>query len=64
MYLSAKQVAEQLGIAESTAYAVIRKWNAELREKGYFTKAGWIPKAYFAEKCYGYMGSAETHKEE
>ena len=26
-YLSAKEVAELLGIAESTAYTVIREWN-------------------------------------
>lgn len=32
-YLSAKEVAELLGIAESTAYAVIREWNKELRVK-------------------------------
>ena len=30
-YLSAKEVAELLGIAESTAYAVIRGWNKELK---------------------------------
>ena len=39
-YLSAKEVAGLLDIAESTAYAVIRKWNKELKEQGYFTKAG------------------------
>lgn len=64
MYMSAKQVGEQLGIAESTAYAQIRRWNTELRRKGYFTKAGWIPKAYFAEKCYGYKDKTETDKRE
>lgn len=30
-YLSAKEVAGLLGIAESTAYAVIRGWNKELK---------------------------------
>lgn len=30
-YLSAKEVAELLGIAESTAYTVIRGWNKELK---------------------------------
>ena len=34
-YLSAKEVAELLGIAESTAYAVIRGWNKELKSEGY-----------------------------
>ena len=32
-YLSAKEVAGLLGIAESTAYAVIRGWNKELRKE-------------------------------
>ena len=53
-YLSAQQVATLLGIAESTAYAVIREWNKELKEEGYFTKAGSIPRAYFEKKCYGF----------
>ena len=35
-YLSAKEVAGLLGIAESTAYAVIRGWNKELKAQGYF----------------------------
>ena len=52
--LSAKEVAELLGIAESTAYAVIRGWNKELKAQGYFTKAGSVPRAYFEKKCYGY----------
>lgn len=37
-YLSAKEVAKLLGIAESTAYAVIREWNKELKKEGFFTK--------------------------
>ena len=53
-YLSAKEVARLLDIAESTAYAVIRKWNKELKEQGYFTKAGSVPRAYFEKKCYGF----------
>ena len=52
-YLSAKEVAELLGIAVSTAYAVIREWNKELMSEGYFTKAGSVPRAYFEKKCYG-----------
>lgn len=53
-YLSAKEVSKLLGIAESTAYAVIREWNKELKKEGFFTKAGSIPKAYFEKKCYGF----------
>ena len=53
-YLSAKEVSQLLGIAESTAYAVIREWNKELKKEGFFTKAGSIPRAYFEKKCYGF----------
>ena len=53
-YLTAKEVAKLLQIADSTAYTVIREWNKELKEKGYFTKSGSIPRAYFEKKCYGF----------
>ena len=53
-YLSAKEVAGLLDIAESTAYTVIREWNKELKAQGYFTKAGSVPRAYFEKKCYGF----------
>ena len=53
-YLSAKEVAGLLGIAESTAFAVIREWNKELKSEGYFTKAGSVPRVYFEKKCYGF----------
>lgn len=54
--MNVKEVAKALQIAESTAYAVIRGWNKELEEMGYFTKAGSIPTAFFKKKCYGYDG--------
>ena len=53
-FLSVREVAMQLHVAESTAYAIIRRWNKELEEMGYFVKAGSIPEAYFAKKSYGY----------
>lgn len=53
-YLNAKEVAKQLQIAESTACAVIRGWNKELQEMGYFTKASSVPTAFFKKKCYGF----------
>ena len=52
--MNVKEVAKALQIAESTAYAVIRGWNKELEEMGYFTKAGSIPTALFKKKCYGF----------
>lgn len=37
-FLTAKEVATQLHVAESTAYVIIRRWNKELEEMGYFVK--------------------------
>lgn len=58
-YLTAEEVAMQLNVAKSTAYAMIRKWNGELEGEGYLTLAGRVPKAYFAKKCYGYQINSE-----
>ena len=52
-FYTAKEVAGMLGVSESKAYTLIKSLNAELKEKGYITLAGKIPKAYFNEKCYG-----------
>lgn len=57
MYLTVKDVSEKLGIAKSTAYAIIKECNVELKKEGYITLAGKIPKAYFTKKCYGYQAS-------
>ena len=53
-YMSTKEVASQLQIAKSTAYAVIRERNKELEEQSYFTQAGSILTAYFHKKCDGF----------
>lgn len=51
--MTAKEIAEELGIAPSTAYKIIRKLNAELQEQGYLTVAGKLNKQYFQKKfCY------------
>ena len=52
--MTAADVAEELNCSKSHAYNVIRSLNIELREKGFLVKAGSIPKAYWAEKMYGY----------
>lgn len=53
-FVTAKEVAETLGISEGKAYAVIRELNAQLKAQGYFTIAGKVNRVYFEEKCcYG-----------
>lgn len=56
-YLSAKEVAGLLGIAESTAYAVIREWNKELKSEGYFNQGWFHSKGILREEVLRICGS-------
>ena len=53
-FMTAEDVAKELGISRAYAYKIIRKFNAELDAKGYFTLAGRVNKQYFMKRtCYG-----------
>ncbi len=45
------EAAERLNCSERKAYEIIRKLNAELKEKGYITIAGRVPRSYFEKRC-------------
>lgn len=53
-YLTAEDVAKELGISKPTAYVIIRECNEELKAQGYITIAGKVPTAYFAKKWFGF----------
>ena len=52
-FMRVEEVAEELGVSVSYAYKIIRKLNAELKEKGFITIAGRISRQYFKERIYG-----------
>ena len=52
-YITAKEIAEVLGVSLGKAYEIIRSLNAELKEKGYLVVAGKVSRTYFSEKWYG-----------
>ncbi|MEG0770838.1 MAG: DNA-binding protein [Clostridia bacterium] len=53
IFINSDEVANILRISKSYAYKIVRKLNAELKEKGYITISGRINKQYFYEKtCY------------
>ena len=52
-FLTAKDVAEYMGISVSKAYQIIQKLNAELNSMGYLTIAGKVSTVFFLEKVYG-----------
>ena len=56
VFVTANEVAELLGISKSKAYAIIRKLNEELSEKGFIIVAGKVSRKFFEEKFYGAAG--------
>lgn len=54
MYITASELSFILGISQGHAYKIIQKLNAELKDEGYLTIAGKVPKKYFEKRWYGY----------
>lgn len=52
-YITAKEIAETIGMSESFAYKIIRELNAELKAKGYITVSGRVSRAYFEKNGTG-----------
>lgn len=48
--MTAEDVAKELAIKKSRAYAFIRVWNAELEARGKLVIRGRINRAYFQQK--------------
>ncbi|MBR4039647.1 MAG: helix-turn-helix domain-containing protein [Clostridia bacterium] len=53
IFVSAKEVAEELGVSKATAYKMIRVWNEKLKAKGYTTVSGKISRKFYQEQFYG-----------
>jgi len=53
MYYGVDDVEEILKVSKSQSYTIIRKLNGELKQKGFITIAGKIPRKYLEERCYG-----------
>lgn len=52
-FVTADEIARDLGISKPFAYKLIRDMNAELASRGYLTIAGRVSRKYYEEKCYG-----------
>lgn len=53
LFLNADEVAQMCDCSKQKAYLIIRKANESLREQGYLTQNGKLPRKYFFEKVYG-----------
>ena len=51
-FMTADDVAEELGISKSHAYKIMRELNAELKKMGKLTIAGRVNRNYFLKKLF------------
>lgn len=54
-FIEVKEISEILGMSEAYAYKVIRELNEELKQSGFRTVRGKVPRSYFEER-YGFDG--------
>ena len=53
LFVTAGDIAEELGISKPFAYKLVRQMNEELEAKGFLTIAGRGSRKYYEEKFYG-----------
>ncbi len=46
-----EEVMDLLQVGRSTAYHLMQQCNRELRDQGYITHAGRVPRAYLMQRC-------------
>ncbi len=61
---SAKELGEALGVSESKAYQFIRQMNAELKEKGFLTVRGHVPRKYADERFFGGLAQEDGKEQQ
>ena len=57
-FIRVDEVAEELDVSKPYAYKLIRKFNEELKEKGFLTIAGRVNRQYFNERFFGTESSS------
>ena len=53
LFVTAGEVAQDLGVSKPFAYKLVRQMNEELAAKGFITIAGRVSRQYYEEKFYG-----------
>lgn len=52
LFVTAGEIAQELGVSKPLAYKLVRQMNEKLEEKGFITIAGCVSKKYYEEKFY------------
>lgn len=53
LFVTAGEVAQDLGVSKPFTYKLVRQMNEELEAKGFITIAGRVSRKYYEEKFYG-----------
>lgn len=53
LFVTAGEVAQDLGVSKPFAYKLVQQMNEELEAKGFITIAGRVSRKYYEEKFYG-----------
>ena len=53
LFVTAGEVAQDLGVSKPFAYKLVRQMNEELEAKGFITIAGRVSRKFYEEKFYG-----------
>lgn len=59
-YINCQEACSALHLSAGHVYKLFREMNAELRQAGYMTVSGRIPRAYFNKKFYGGINNDKT----
>ena len=59
LFVTAGEVAQELGVSKPFAYKLVRQMNEELAKTGCITITGRIDRKFFHEKLYGTRSETE-----
>lgn len=52
--MDAREVMKELNVSRAKAYQLLRTLNDELKEEGFITLPGKVPRAFWKKKFYGF----------
>lgn len=53
IFISAQELANELGVSKGKAYKLIQGWNERLEQMGYTTVRGRVSRKFYLEQMYG-----------
>ena len=61
--ITAKEIAEDLGVSVQYAYSIIRQLNSELAEDGCFVIKGKTNRHYYEQRFFGFLSEEDIEED-